>query len=134
MFKRIIKHNRTRVITRSSVLPEFLNIYIKSYCHTNGSTINEYINSIDNIKNCLNEAIIPDLNIQSLMLENLHKIAMKTDISNFEAPLMRLMLEDDKAKFNDLVEAIQDYNLSIDHIKLILENIGVNEAANNKNI
>lgn len=121
-FHKIKTTNRKKIITYT-ILPEFLNIYTKAYCHENFSSVSEYVNSFENIKNCLENTIFPDLNTQSIILNNFHKIAMETDISNFERPLLKLMLENNKAVFNDLLKAIEDYNLSIDHLNLILNSM-----------
>lgn len=133
-FKINNKNKHIRNVINHAIIPEFLNIYIKAYCSPNINSIDGYIKSFDNIEECLNTAYIPDINVQSLILENLHQFAMKTDISNFEAPLMKAMLLNNKKYIEDLFNTINDYNLTIDHLKEILYNISIIDNINDHNI
>jgi hypothetical protein len=50
-------------------------------------------------------------------------MAMTTDIRNFVGTLIRLMIDDDKANIQELYNAIYNYNMSIDIIQNITNNI-----------
>ena len=125
-----IKKNRRAKLTichahipSEVVLPEFLNIYAQSVCGKYAANVVEYNASLSSISTCLDGMVIPPLDVQSNILEQLHLMAMTTDIRNFVGPLMKLMIKDDNAQLKELFNAILNYNMSIDVIKHITENI-----------
>jgi hypothetical protein len=101
------------------ILPEYLNLYAKSVCGKYAANVVEYNASLSSISTCLDEMVIPPLDVQSNILEQLHCMAMTTDIRNFVGPLMKLMIKDDNAQLKELFNAILSYNMSIDVIKNI---------------
>lgn len=107
--------------TQAVILPEFLSLYSKAFCSIDSHSIVEYANSLPDVRACVENMVVPPLEQQSAILQSLHRLAMLTDVANFEGPLVRLLVDGDRAPLRDLMDAIIQYNTAMDNLHALLQ-------------
>lgn len=109
----ILKRDRVKVKIMENIDPLFVTLYVENVC----KSIHEY----SEFNRCISNLTVPSLEEQYKIIEILRQTNKIVDISDILGPSMNLLIHQQYDKFEELVNALINYNIALETMRELIK-------------